>query len=77
MTHIFLDECGQSTEPEALVALGGLVNKKSQVVLAGDPHQLGPVIRNTQVYSESKLFSPNGLGESFLALLVVYKRVTM
>ncbi|KAK3895504.1 hypothetical protein Pcinc_000785 [Petrolisthes cinctipes] len=70
LTHVFLDECGQSTEPEALVALAGLANHKTQVVLAGDPHQLGPVIRNTQIFSENKLFSPNGLDKSFLERLM-------
>ncbi|XP_049939512.1 putative helicase MOV-10 [Schistocerca serialis cubense] len=48
-THVFIDECGQAKEPETLVALGGIVGPASnsrlggQVVLAGDPQQLGPV----------------------------------
>lgn len=70
MSHIFLDECGQSTEPETLVTLAGLAKKSTQVVLAGDPHQLGPVIRNTHVFSNNKLFQPNGLDKSFLERLM-------
>ncbi|XP_065066981.1 putative helicase MOV-10 [Rhopilema esculentum] len=49
-THIFLDECGQSVEPEALIPLAGLLSpeneKGGQIVLAGDPRQLGPVLRS-------------------------------
>ena len=63
ISHIFLDECGHSMEPEALVPLSGLATKETQVVLAGDPHQLGPVIRNPQAFSAHNLFKKNGLGE--------------
>lgn len=49
-THIFIDEAGHATEPEAVIPLAGLLNvnmkQGGQVVLAGDPEQLGPVIRN-------------------------------
>ena len=49
-THIFLDECGQSVEPEALIPLAGLLSQENerggQIVLAGDPRQLGPVLRS-------------------------------
>lgn len=62
ITHIFLDECGHAMEPEALVPLAGIVAEDCQVVLTGDPHQLGPVIRNSQCYSSGTLFSDNGLG---------------
>ncbi|KAG0709982.1 putative helicase mov-10-B.1 [Chionoecetes opilio] len=66
MTHIFLDECGHSMEPEAMVPLASLVTKDTQVVLAGDPHQLGPVIRNPQCFSSHNLFQDNGLDKSYL-----------
>ena len=48
-THVFIDECGQALEPEALVPvagiLGGAIKSRpgGQVILAGDPMQLGPV----------------------------------
>jgi len=46
-SHVFIDESGQATEPESVIALAGLINTKGQVVMAGDPKQLGPVIRST------------------------------
>lgn len=66
ITHVFLDECGHSMEPEAMVPLAGVLAKDGQVVLAGDPYQLGPVIRNTQCFSSEKLFTNNGLDKSYL-----------
>ena len=49
-THVFLDECGQAVEPETLIPLAGLINPENQfggqVVLAGDPKQLGPVLQS-------------------------------
>jgi len=47
-THIFIDEAGQATEPETLIPLAGIFESEygSQVVLAGDPKQLGPVLRS-------------------------------
>jgi len=46
-SHVFIDESGQATEPEAVIALAGLLSTKGQVVMAGDPKQLGPVIRSS------------------------------
>lgn len=46
-THIFVDEAGQATETECLIPLAGLLHPESgQVVLAGDPKQLGPIVRS-------------------------------
>ncbi|XP_023327482.1 putative helicase MOV-10 isoform X3 [Eurytemora carolleeae] len=51
-THVFIDECGHSTEPEAVIALAGILSqktlatKKGRIVLAGDPKQLGPILRS-------------------------------
>lgn len=70
ITHIFLDECGHAMEPEAIVPLAGIVTKACQVVLTGDPHQLGPVIRNSQCFSSGNLFSDNGLDKSYLERLM-------
>lgn len=39
-----MDEAGHAEEPLALAALSGLAGRGCQVVLAGDPQQLGPVI---------------------------------
>ncbi|GAU94375.1 hypothetical protein RvY_06158-2 [Ramazzottius varieornatus] len=44
-THIVMDEAGFCTEPEALMPLAAAAGRPDvQVVLAGDPNQLGPVI---------------------------------
>ena len=60
--YIFLDEAGQASEPETMVPLMGICSRKSTVVLAGDPMQLGPVICSTDA---RRL----GLGNSFLERL--------
>ncbi|XP_071451621.1 probable RNA helicase armi [Hetaerina americana] len=66
-THIFLDEAGQATEPEALIPLGYLSTSAEigwgQAVFAGDPRQLGPVVL-------SRLALHLGLGQSLLDRLL-------
>lgn len=62
-THIFLDEAGQASEPEAMVPLSGLCGRDTVVVLAGDPMQLGPVVYSKQAEKE-------GLGISYLQRLL-------
>eukprot|EP00808_Paulinella_micropora_P025780 g1722.t1 len=67
---IAVDEAGQATEPETLVSLEGLIDANTLVVLAGDPQQLGPVIRSAAA-------SKYGLGLSMLERLFqrgLYKR---
>ena len=59
-THIFIDEAGHATEPECIIPIADLLDPNhpggGQLVLAGDPKQLGPILRSpiTQKY---------GLGE--------------
>lgn len=47
-SHIFVDEAGQASEGEVLVVWPILANEtcseNGQLILAGDPHQLGPVV---------------------------------
>ncbi|XP_032689386.1 probable RNA helicase armi [Odontomachus brunneus] len=62
-SHILVDEAGQATEPEIMIPLNFIHSDQGQVVLAGDPMQLGPVI-------QSKLAARYGLGESFLSRLL-------
>ncbi|KAF5351162.1 hypothetical protein D9756_008289 [Leucocoprinus leucothites] len=45
-SHIFIDEAGQATEPEAFVSIKTLADPRTNVVLSGDPKQLGPIIRS-------------------------------
>ncbi|XP_023326960.1 RNA helicase Mov10l1 [Eurytemora carolleeae] len=45
-SHVFVDEAGHMTEPECLVPLGLVHRETGQIVLAGDPQQLGPVIQS-------------------------------
>uniref|UniRef100_A0A452UXK1 RNA helicase n=1 Tax=Ursus maritimus TaxID=29073 RepID=A0A452UXK1_URSMA len=45
-THVFVDEAGQASEPECLIPLGLVSDANGQIVLAGDPMQLGPVIKS-------------------------------
>ncbi|XP_014272862.1 probable RNA helicase armi isoform X1 [Halyomorpha halys] len=69
-THIFVDEAGQATEPEILTVLVLLNTLNGQVILAGDPLQLGPV-------AYSKLAIKYGFQESLLSRLLdrfPYKR---
>ncbi|XP_060724073.1 putative helicase mov-10-B.1 [Tachysurus vachellii] len=63
-THIFIDEAGQAVEPECVVGIAGLLHpEKGQLVLAGDPKQLGSVLR-------SPLAQQHGLGLSLLERLM-------
>ena len=59
-SHVFIDEAGQGMEPECLVPIAGLLgtdeDNLGQLVLAGDPKQLGPVLRSP-VAIEVTLFS--------------------
>ncbi|XP_063597696.1 putative helicase mov-10-B.1 [Penaeus indicus] len=78
ISYAFLEECGQAMEPEALVGVCGVLGTDGQLVLSGDPHQLGPVIRNTLCYSDEFLFRGKGLDKSYLERLMeleMYKPV--
>ncbi|KAK0191971.1 P-loop containing nucleoside triphosphate hydrolase protein [Armillaria mellea] len=60
---IFIDEAGQGKEPEVMIPIKGLANKHTNVVLAGDLKQLGPVVH-------ARLARDQGLKESYLARLM-------
>ncbi|CAM9845925.1 unnamed protein product [Bubo scandiacus] len=72
-SHVFIDEGGQAVEPESVVAIAGLLSAMDQetnpnggqLVLAGDPQQLGPVLR-------SPLAIEHGLGTSLLERLMLH-----
>ncbi|XP_026314973.1 RNA helicase Mov10l1-like isoform X2 [Hyposmocoma kahamanoa] len=44
ITHLFIDEAAQASEPACLIPICGLLSPNGALVLAGDPLQLGPVI---------------------------------
>lgn len=70
ITHVFFDEAGQLSEPDALIPLTYLSRQNGQIVLAGDPEQLGPVILSSYA-------TKFGLSKSLLRRLMqldVYKR---
>ncbi|KAJ7199239.1 P-loop containing nucleoside triphosphate hydrolase protein, partial [Mycena pura] len=46
-SHIFIDEAGQATEPEAMIAIKTMADSNTNIVLSGDPKQLGPIIRSS------------------------------
>lgn len=62
-SHIILDEAAQAEEPLALIPIAAFSNEDTNVILAGDPHQLGPVIKSTAA-------SDAGLGKSYLERLM-------
>ncbi|XP_013857827.1 putative helicase mov-10-B.1 [Austrofundulus limnaeus] len=63
-SYIFVDEAGQASEPECLIPISGLLRTETcQVVLAGDPKQLGPIVN-------SKIAEKQGLGVSMLERLM-------
>lgn len=63
-SHIFIDEAGQSKEPELMVPIKSIAGPSTNVIIAGDVRQLGPVIR-------SHLAASLGLKTSYLARMMV------
>ena len=72
-SHIVIDEAAQVDEPLALIPISLFSNQDTNIILAGDPNQLGPVIKSSSA-------SKAGLGKSFLERLMhipeIYKLST-
>jgi helicase MOV-10 len=45
-THIFVDEAGQAAEPEAAIPLNTLAGRFTNIIVAGDNRQLGPILHS-------------------------------
>ncbi|KAG8743479.1 hypothetical protein FRC10_011952 [Ceratobasidium sp. 414] len=72
-TQIFIDEAGQASEPEVTVPVLPLAGRNTNIILSGDPKQLGPVIR-------SPVARQLGMSTSYLERLMslpAYDEVTM
>jgi len=59
----FIDKAGHAWEPECVAAVAGVLRKDGQLVLAGDPKQLGPITRHS-------LATRHGLGQSLLQRVI-------
>ncbi|KAI7797624.1 putative helicase mov-10-B.2 [Triplophysa rosa] len=68
-SHIFVDEAGHAVESETIISVAGLLSAETgQLVLAGDPRQLGPILR-------SPLAINHGLDVSLLERLMTQKEL--
>ncbi|KAH9041520.1 P-loop containing nucleoside triphosphate hydrolase protein, partial [Lactarius deliciosus] len=62
-SHIIIDEAAQAEEPLSLISIAAFSDGNTNVILAGDPRQLGPVIKSNPA-------SKAGLGKSYLERLM-------
>ncbi|GAB0100979.1 Probable RNA helicase armi [Sergentomyia squamirostris] len=62
-THLIVDEAGQCNEPETVIPMCLISPEKGQIILAGDPCQLGPQVLST-------IAKDHGLGVSYLDRLL-------
>jgi helicase MOV-10 len=67
-SHIVIDEAAQAEEPLVMIPILAFSDAYTNVILAGDPNQLGPVIK-------SPIAAKNGLGKSFLRRLMFIREV--
>ena len=62
-SHVFIDEAGQATEPEAMVVVKSTAIDSTKLILSGDPKQLRPIVHST-------IANELGLGVSYLERLM-------
>lgn len=62
-THAVIDEAGQCTELEIAIPISLIDKNNGQIILAGDPNQLGPIIL-------SPIAKKFGLDKSLLSRLL-------
>ena len=63
-SHIVIDEAGQAEEPLAMIPIMGFSDAYTNIILAGDPNQLRPIIK-------SPTAARAGLGKSYLDRLML------
>ncbi|KAG8704637.1 hypothetical protein FRC11_009731 [Ceratobasidium sp. 423] len=56
-THIFIDEAGHAAEPELMIAVLQNISPTTNVILSGDPKQLGPIVQSGPCIKEGMAIS--------------------
>ena len=67
-SHIVIDDAAQAEEPLAMIPIMTFSNTLTNIILAGDPNQLGPNI-------ESPTASRSGLAKSYFERLMLIRDV--
>jgi helicase MOV-10 len=67
-SHIVADEAAQAEETLVMIPILSFSDAYTNIILAGDPNQLGPVIK-------SPVVAKAGLGKSFLRRLMLIREV--
>ena len=65
-SHIVIDEAAQAEEPLAMIPIISFSNSHTNIILAGDPNQLGPNIK-------SPTAARAGLGKSYLERMLMHE----
>lgn len=67
-SHIVIDEAAQAEEPLVMIPIMTFSNAYTNIILAGDPNQLGPVIK-------SPTAARSGLGKSYFERLMLMRDI--
>ena len=63
-SHIIIDEASQAEEPLVMIPIMTFSNSYTNIILAGDPNELGPIIK-------SPTAARSGLGKSYFERLML------
>jgi len=67
-SHIVIDEAAQAEEPLVMIPIMTFFSAYTNIILAGDPNQLGPVIK-------SPTATRSGLGKSYFERLMLIRDI--